>query len=83
MNDSAGIRPNKSFNACVVEASGNENVSFLLKDCYNYIDKVRRLRLGDGDALAVQNYFLKMQTNNANLFYSMDLDDEGRLQGRI
>lgn len=53
---------------------------FLLKDCYNYVDKARKLRLGDGDAVAVQNYFFKMQENNADFFYSMELDHE---DGRI
>ncbi|KAL6531352.1 hypothetical protein OROMI_027715 [Orobanche minor] len=80
MNDRAGIRTNKSFNACTVEVGGIENVPFLLKDCYNFVDKSRKLRLGDGDAIAVQNYFLKMQENNAKFFYSMDLDEDGRVK---
>ncbi|KAA8541383.1 hypothetical protein F0562_025347 [Nyssa sinensis] len=80
MNDKAGIRMNKSYNACVVEAGGHENMTFLEKDCRNYIEKVRRLQLGQGDAAAVQNYFLKMQANNANFFYAMDLDEKTRLK---
>ncbi|KAA8539947.1 hypothetical protein F0562_026639 [Nyssa sinensis] len=80
MNDKAGIRMNKSYNACVVEAGGHENMTFLEKDCRNYIEKVRRLQLGQGDAAAVQDYFLKMQADNANFFYAMDLDEEARLK---
>ncbi|XP_070682525.1 protein FAR1-RELATED SEQUENCE 5-like [Malus domestica] len=52
----------------------------LEKDCKNYIEKVRRLRLGEGDATAVQNYFVSMQAQNANFFYAIDLDKNGRLR---
>ncbi|PIA28728.1 hypothetical protein AQUCO_06700032v1 [Aquilegia coerulea] len=80
MNDRAGIRPNKSFNSFVVEAGGHDNVPFLEKDCYNHLDKFRRLRLGDGDAAAIQNYFTKMQANNSNFYYLLDLVEEARIK---
>ncbi|XP_031287102.1 protein FAR-RED IMPAIRED RESPONSE 1-like [Pistacia vera] len=67
----------------LVEAGGPENLTFLQKDCRNYIEKVRRMRLGAGDVYAIQKYFLKMQKDNANFFYMMDLDDEDRLQNVI
>ncbi|XP_074377616.1 protein FAR-RED IMPAIRED RESPONSE 1-like [Apium graveolens] len=79
MNDIAGIRPNKSYHSIVVEAGGPKNMSFLEKDCRNFLDKVRRLRLGEGDANAINNYFLKMQADNSKFFYVMDLDEKGRL----
>lgn len=53
-NDIAGIRPNKSFHSFVVEACGHENLTFLEKDARNFLDKLRRLRLGEGDAAAIQ-----------------------------
>nr|XP_048331604.1 protein FAR-RED IMPAIRED RESPONSE 1-like [Ziziphus jujuba var. spinosa] len=77
INDKAGIRLNKNFNSLVVEAGGHEYLTFLEKDCRNYIDKIRRLRLGEGDAVAIQKYFLKMQADNSSFFYTMDLDYEG------
>ncbi|XP_044476192.1 protein FAR1-RELATED SEQUENCE 5-like [Mangifera indica] len=80
VNDRAGIRPNKNFNALIVEAGGAKNLPFLQKDCRNYIEKVKRLRLGVGDASAIQKYFLKMQSENSNFFNTMDLDEEGRLK---
>ncbi|CAB4294301.1 unnamed protein product [Prunus armeniaca] len=55
-------------------------MSFMEKDCRNYINKVRRLQLGEGDATAIQKYFLKMQAENANFFYAIDLDESGRLR---
>ena len=47
MNDSAGINIAQNFNSIVVEAGGHENVSFLEKDCRNFINKARRLQLGE------------------------------------
>ncbi|XP_031261155.1 protein FAR-RED IMPAIRED RESPONSE 1-like [Pistacia vera] len=53
VNDRVGIRPNKNFHSLLVEAGGAENLPFLQKDCRNCIEKVRRLRLGVGDASAI------------------------------
>ncbi|KAF5447679.1 hypothetical protein F2P56_033211 [Juglans regia] len=41
--------------------------------------KARHLRLGAGGAGALQEYFSQMQYKNPELFPSMDLDDDGRL----
>ncbi|XP_042974555.1 protein FAR-RED IMPAIRED RESPONSE 1-like [Carya illinoinensis] len=71
---------NKSFGSLVVGAGGFENLPFLEKDCRNYIDKARHLRLGAGGARALQEYFLRMQYKNPRFFASMDLDDDGRLK---
>ncbi|XP_028083703.1 protein FAR1-RELATED SEQUENCE 6-like [Camellia sinensis] len=59
---------------------GHENLSFLEKDARNYLAIVRRLQLGKGDVIAMHNYFLKMQADNFDFFYMMDLDDDGRLE---
>ncbi|TXG60917.1 hypothetical protein EZV62_012280 [Acer yangbiense] len=45
-NDMVGVRMNKRFGSLVVGTSGFENLQFLEKDCRNYIDKARHLRLG-------------------------------------
>ncbi|GER26267.1 FAR1-related protein [Striga asiatica] len=60
VNDIAGIPIHKSYNAAVVEVGGFENMTCVEKDCRNFIDKVRRLRLGEGDAVAISSYFSKM-----------------------
>ena len=67
----------QSFKFIVVEVGGYENVSFLEKDARNHVDKVRQLRLGERDASAIQRYFQKMQTENDEFFFSIDLDEEG------
>ncbi|XP_035543634.1 protein FAR-RED ELONGATED HYPOCOTYL 3-like [Juglans regia] len=71
-----GLSPMKSrFFRC-----GFENLPFLEKDCRNYIDKARHLRLGAGGAGALQDYFMRMQYKSNGFFSLMDLDDEGRLK---
>ncbi|XP_022879894.1 protein FAR1-RELATED SEQUENCE 5-like isoform X2 [Olea europaea var. sylvestris] len=80
VNDLAGIPLHKSFNSTVVEAGGYDNLSCIEKDCRNYVEKVKRLRLGEGNAIAIQAYFAKMQTQCSRFYFSMDLDDESRLQ---
>lgn len=69
LNDQAGINVSRNFRSLLVEANGYENMIFGEKDCRNYIDKVRRLRLGAGDAEAIQNYFVKMQKQNSQFYY--------------
>ncbi|KAI9182833.1 hypothetical protein LWI28_029270 [Acer negundo] len=79
-NDMAGVRMNKSFGYLVVDAGGFENLSFLEKDCRNYIDKARHLRLGASGACALREYFLRMQYKNPGFFALMDLDNDRRLK---
>ncbi|XP_042972763.1 protein FAR1-RELATED SEQUENCE 5-like [Carya illinoinensis] len=79
-NDQAGIRLNKSFAALVQEAGGFENLPFSEKDCRNYIDKARHLRLGKGGAEALRQYFARMQHKNDGFFSDIDHDDDGRLK---
>ncbi|XP_042939457.1 protein FAR1-RELATED SEQUENCE 5-like [Carya illinoinensis] len=79
-NNLAGIRMNKSFRSLVVGAGGFQNLPFLEKDCRNYIGKARHLRIGVGDAGALQDYFSRMQYKNPRFFALMDLDDDGRLK---
>ncbi|KAF5471899.1 hypothetical protein F2P56_008663 [Juglans regia] len=71
---------NKSFAALVQEAGVFENLLFLEKDCRNYIDKARHLRIGKGGARALREYFAKMQYRNDGFFAMMDFDDDNRLR---
>ncbi|XP_044946306.1 protein FAR1-RELATED SEQUENCE 4-like [Hordeum vulgare subsp. vulgare] len=80
LNDRAGIRVNKNFNSFVVAADGHENLTFDEKTCRNFLEITRRLKLGSGDAEAVRDYFIKMQSDNPNFFSVMDVDDESRLR---
>ncbi|XP_037410250.1 protein FAR1-RELATED SEQUENCE 6-like [Triticum dicoccoides] len=80
LNDRAGIRVNKNFNSFVVAADGHDSLTFGEKNCRNFLEKTRRLKLGSGDAEAVCDYFVKMQSANPNFFSVMDVDDESRLR---
>ncbi|XP_071709138.1 protein FAR1-RELATED SEQUENCE 4-like [Rutidosis leptorrhynchoides] len=75
----AGVRMNKGFNTLVVENKGYENIPFTEKDCRNYIDKVKRLKFGEGDAEAIQSYFMKVQSTFPNFFYAWELNDENHM----
>ncbi|KEH22385.1 hypothetical protein MTR_7g446060 [Medicago truncatula] len=46
INDQADINVSRNFRSMVVEANEYDNLTFEEKDRRNYIDKVRRLRLG-------------------------------------
>ncbi|KAI9152935.1 hypothetical protein LWI28_003271 [Acer negundo] len=79
-NDMTGVRMNKSFGSLIVGAGGFENLSFLEKNCRNYMNKARNLRLSTGGAGALREYFLRMQYKNPRFFALMDLDDDRRLK---
>ncbi|XP_041010117.1 protein FAR-RED IMPAIRED RESPONSE 1-like [Juglans microcarpa x Juglans regia] len=76
INDEACITLSKNFKSVVVEAGGYENVTFGEKECRNYIDKARRLRLGVGSGVALCNYFEDMQKRNPEFYYKIDVDNE-------
>ncbi|KAH9730204.1 protein FAR1-RELATED SEQUENCE [Citrus sinensis] len=80
VNDRAGIRLCKNYQSLVTEVGGHENVTFIERDCRNHVQKERRLRLGDGDAAALQNYFMKVQVEDNRFYFSMQVDDERRLK---
>ncbi|KAH9769762.1 protein FAR1-RELATED SEQUENCE [Citrus sinensis] len=68
-------------NGCDAKIGGGyENVSFLEKDCRNFVDKIRRLQLEEGDAMALLKYFQKKQAECNGFFFSIDLDEEDRLK---
>ncbi|KAI8555201.1 hypothetical protein RHMOL_Rhmol05G0156300 [Rhododendron molle] len=80
LNDKAGINLNQTYTSLQIEAGGPGKLPYMQKDCRNYVDKVRRSPLVEGDAQAMHNYFMKMKADNSDFFFAMDLDDEGRLR---
>ncbi|XP_014756066.2 protein FAR1-RELATED SEQUENCE 6 [Brachypodium distachyon] len=80
LNDQAGIRMNKNFGSLVMEAGGYEQLEFGEKECRNYLQEKRRLKLGAGDAHAVYQYFLHMQSKDPDFFHVMDVVEDGRLR---
>ncbi|XP_028126310.1 protein FAR1-RELATED SEQUENCE 6-like [Camellia sinensis] len=80
LNDIAGIKMNQNFNSFVVEGDGHKKLTFFEKYARNYLNRIRCLQLKKGDAIAMQNYFLKMQSDNSNFSSMIDLNEEGRLR---
>ncbi|GFY85747.1 FAR1-related sequence 3 [Actinidia rufa] len=80
LNEQAGIRLNKTVASLHIEAGGLDKVPYLPRDCRNYLDKLRRLQLAEGDAEAMHRYFMRMRGDNADFFYAIGLNEEGRLR---
>ncbi|XP_057515019.1 protein FAR-RED IMPAIRED RESPONSE 1-like [Actinidia eriantha] len=80
LHEQAGIRLNKTVTSLHIEAGGLDKVPYLPRDCRNYLDKFRRLQLAKGDAEAMHRYFMRMRGDNADFFYAMGLNKEGRLR---
>ena len=60
-HDIAHIRTCKSVQLLQIQSGGLENLGCLSKDCRNYIENHRMLRLGNGNAEAIQKLFVNMQ----------------------
>jgi hypothetical protein len=80
LNNISGIGVNKNFNSLVVEGGGYENMSFIERDCRNFINKARCLQLGKGGVGVLYDYFTRMQEMNDSFYAVMDLDDNSRLK---
>ncbi|KAG2672850.1 hypothetical protein I3760_13G060700 [Carya illinoinensis] len=80
LNDRASIRMIKNYYSLVVDAGGFDNLQFQEKDCRNFIDKTRYLRLGKGGGDALNQYFQRMRDQKDGFVSNMDVDDDGRLR---
>ena len=80
LNDEAGVRISKTFQALVQDAGGYENLPFVEQDVRNYISKERRAIGKEGDAKALVNYFDRMKELNCNFWYDIDFDDQFRVR---
>ncbi|XP_040243425.1 protein FAR1-RELATED SEQUENCE 6 isoform X4 [Aegilops tauschii subsp. strangulata] len=77
LNDQAGACMNKNFGSPVMEAG---NLEFGEKEYTNYLQEKRSLKLGAGDAHALYQYFLHMQSKDPAFFHVMDVAEDGRLR---
>ncbi|KAL8511768.1 hypothetical protein ACS0TY_018272 [Phlomoides rotata] len=76
-NNIASIRPCKNVRLCEVQSSGPMNLGCSPKDCRNFIDHRRRLRLGEGDTEAIHRMFARIQQKDRDFFHLIDIDDQG------
>uniref|UniRef100_A0ACD5WSC7 Uncharacterized protein n=1 Tax=Avena sativa TaxID=4498 RepID=A0ACD5WSC7_AVESA len=77
LNDQAGTHMNGSL---VTQAGGCDKLGFGEKECRNYLQETRRLKLGARDAHAVSQYFLHMQSKDPHFFHLMDVAEDGWLR---
>ncbi|KAM0850334.1 hypothetical protein ACQ4PT_053177 [Festuca glaucescens] len=80
LNDQAGTRINKNSGSLAIQVGGYDKLEFGEKECRNYLQETRRLKLGVGDAHAVYQYFLRMQSKDPDFFHVMDVAEDGRLR---
>jgi hypothetical protein len=59
---------------------GYENLFFIEKDCKNFINKERHIRLRQGGAKALLDYLNKMQASDSGFYFAVDFDDDFRLK---
>jgi hypothetical protein len=69
VNDSTGVRLNKTIRSLINDAGGFENFSFVERDLSNFLGKERRLLWKEGDGQALLAYFSRMQMQNGNFCY--------------
>lgn len=62
------------------QSGGYQNIGFLQGDISYQFDKGRYLTLDEGDAQVMLEYFKRIQKENPNFFYAMDLNEEQRLR---
>ncbi|XP_073049039.1 protein FAR1-RELATED SEQUENCE 5-like [Primulina eburnea] len=77
----AGIKPSSALSYMEKESHGVENLGFIRKDAYNYLNYVTKghSRVENGDAFELIQYF-KTKSNDEDLFYwDVQMDENGRL----
>ncbi|KAI5682380.1 hypothetical protein M9H77_03608 [Catharanthus roseus] len=77
-HDTAGQRPGKSVSILEVQTGGPDKLGCLLRDCKNYIQKVRRLNIGARVVDCINRMFIRMHQKNSYFFHLIRVDDEGR-----
>ncbi|KAF3620441.1 hypothetical protein FXO38_32351 [Capsicum annuum] len=75
----ASIRTKKVVRYIQYEAGGVENVGFIEQDAHNFVQAHKRNMISSGDAQTLINYFMHLQSEDSNLFYSFQVDEDGRL----
>nr|XP_016462421.1 PREDICTED: protein FAR-RED IMPAIRED RESPONSE 1-like [Nicotiana tabacum] len=78
-----GLRPSKNIRVAEVLASGPENLGCTPKDYRNYILKIRKLQLQEGDAQSLLKFFSDMQQKDRKFYYSVDVESFGRLRNIV
>ncbi|XP_009618387.1 protein FAR-RED IMPAIRED RESPONSE 1-like [Nicotiana tomentosiformis] len=82
-HDRSGITPSKNIRLAEVQRGGLQNLGCTPKDCRNFILKSRNFEMQEGDAQSLLNFFREMQVKDMEFFYSIDVDNIGRLRNVV
>ncbi|XP_057986683.1 protein FAR-RED IMPAIRED RESPONSE 1-like [Hevea brasiliensis] len=82
-NDIARIRPSKSIRLLEVQFGGPEKMGCFPKNCRNFVNSRRMLRLDDEDAESIRKLFCRLQVIESSFFYAIDVDWECRLRNML
>ncbi|XP_019236772.1 PREDICTED: protein FAR-RED IMPAIRED RESPONSE 1-like [Nicotiana attenuata] len=82
-HDRSGIRPSKNIRLAEVQHGGPQNLGCTPKDCRNYILKSGNFEMQEGDAQSLLNFFREIQVKDREFFYSIDVDNIGRLRNVV
>lgn len=62
------------------ECGGSQNIGFTKQDAYAHISQIkRRMKVKNGDASALLDYFINKSYDESHFYYKVQLDDDGRL----
>nr|XP_009780698.1 PREDICTED: protein FAR-RED IMPAIRED RESPONSE 1-like [Nicotiana sylvestris] len=79
----SSIKPSKNIRLAEVQRGGLQNLGCTPKDCRNFILKSRNFEMQEGDAQSLLNFFCGMQVKDREFFYSIDIDNIGRLRNVV
>ncbi|XP_027121779.1 protein FAR1-RELATED SEQUENCE 8-like isoform X1 [Coffea arabica] len=72
------VRTIKLYRTPVIDTVGNRSSNE--RESGNQVDQSKHLKLHQGEAEYISNFFGRLQLTNPNFFYVMDLNDEGHLR---
>nr|KYP66793.1 Protein FAR1-RELATED SEQUENCE 5 [Cajanus cajan] len=74
--DDSGITPKASCELMARRAGGRENLGFIPEDYRNYLRSKRTMQMKSGDTGGVLEYLQKMQLEDSNFFYAIQVDED-------
>ncbi|XP_042494269.1 protein FAR1-RELATED SEQUENCE 6-like [Macadamia integrifolia] len=80
LDSEAEIQANKLLQTFALDVWNHENLSFDERDALRFLDQDVQLKIREGDAKSILNFFCRMQLKSPNFFYLMDLNNGGNLR---
>ncbi|PHU04570.1 hypothetical protein BC332_25392 [Capsicum chinense] len=79
----SGIEPFKNIRLAEVQCGGPQNLGCTPKDYRNFILKSRNFEMQKENAQSLLNFFREMQVKDREYYYSIDVDNRGRMQNVV